>query len=388
MFCLKPVEENKESPRIQEIDEDADNSPPIINDVDSDEEDSPEESKANPVNSSPIILDLDGSSRNPGQSNSQIVSSVKRGDDSRSEDTALTHHRLRVSWDNIESGKVRGPTDRRGLGFSGPPGKARDDKTPLGKQPFVASSTPTAVSSLPVLPPMIMVAAVSTSNENQGMGTGGPETVSEIHPSSVIETPFTEYPRHCLYVRDLVLCRKNGEGRYLVDSALTINTTLADTGAGPSVVTTTLLASLPDDACISREEQEQKLDAIAGPDGSPLIPRGHVSLVFSISGVPFRHRFLVIEGRDQRPETRNRRCRSISIKRCLHALPHAWTQCMLPRSPAGRLPRLTRWRNSPLPARRPPMEHVSHKSRRAPRRLQEARGRCALCGSDSSPPAS
>eukprot|EP00962_Isochrysis_galbana_P046552 scaffold18765_cov131-Isochrysis_galbana.AAC.1 len=55
-------------------------------------------------------------------------------------------------------------------------------------------------------------------------------------------------------------------------------------------------ASLPDDACISREEQEQKLDAIAGPDGSPLIPRGHVSLVFSISGVPFRHRFLVIEG--------------------------------------------------------------------------------------------
>eukprot|EP00962_Isochrysis_galbana_P026946 scaffold8421_cov114-Isochrysis_galbana.AAC.8 len=72
----------------------------------------------------------------------------------------------------------------------------------------------------------------------------GPETVSEIHPSSVIDTPFTEYPRHCLYVRDLVLCRKNGEGRYLVDSALTINTTLADTGAGPSVVTTALLESL------------------------------------------------------------------------------------------------------------------------------------------------
>eukprot|EP00962_Isochrysis_galbana_P019890 scaffold5797_cov115-Isochrysis_galbana.AAC.10 len=116
-----PVEENKESPRTQEIDEDADNSPPIINDVDSDEEDPPVESKANPVSSSPIILDLDGSSRNHGQSNSQIVSSVKRGDDSRSEDTALTHHRLRVSWDNIESGKVRGPTDRRGLGFSGPP---------------------------------------------------------------------------------------------------------------------------------------------------------------------------------------------------------------------------------------------------------------------------
>eukprot|EP00962_Isochrysis_galbana_P032277 scaffold10577_cov233-Isochrysis_galbana.AAC.1 len=67
-------------------------------------------------------LGVCGSSRNHTQSNRQIVASVKRGDDSRSEDTALTHHRLRVSWDNIESGKVRGPTDRRGLGFSGPPG--------------------------------------------------------------------------------------------------------------------------------------------------------------------------------------------------------------------------------------------------------------------------
>eukprot|EP00962_Isochrysis_galbana_P012918 scaffold3680_cov133-Isochrysis_galbana.AAC.1 len=37
---------------------------------------------------------------------------------------------------HIESGRVRGPMDRRGLGFSGPPGKARDDRTPLGKQPF------------------------------------------------------------------------------------------------------------------------------------------------------------------------------------------------------------------------------------------------------------
>eukprot|EP00962_Isochrysis_galbana_P053953 scaffold25489_cov238-Isochrysis_galbana.AAC.1 len=65
---------------------------------------------------------------------------------------------------------------------------------PLGKQPFVASSTPTTTTatSLPAAPPMIMVATVSTSNEDQGMGTSGPETVNEIHPSSVIDTPFTE----------------------------------------------------------------------------------------------------------------------------------------------------------------------------------------------------
>jgi hypothetical protein len=28
--------------------------------------------------------------------------------------------------------------------------------------------------------------------------------------------PSWLYPRHCLYVRDLVLCRQNGEGRFIV----------------------------------------------------------------------------------------------------------------------------------------------------------------------------
>jgi hypothetical protein len=120
--------------------------------------------------------------------------------------------------------------------------------------------------------------------------------VQQLESPKIIETPFEEYPRHCLYVRDLVLCRTNGEGSYLVDSALTVNTTIADTGAGPSVVTTSLLDTLPDDVCITRSLDERPSGTILGPDGSPLIARGYAHLTFLLSGTLFRLNFLVIEG--------------------------------------------------------------------------------------------
>eukprot|EP00962_Isochrysis_galbana_P061256 scaffold36307_cov124-Isochrysis_galbana.AAC.2 len=114
-----PVEEDKESPRIQEIEEDTDtdNSPPIIKDVDSDEEDLPVDGNSNPVNASPILLDLDGSSRNHSHSNSQIVATVNRGEDSRSEDTALKPSILRKR--RPEEGARMGEEWEGGGGVSG-----------------------------------------------------------------------------------------------------------------------------------------------------------------------------------------------------------------------------------------------------------------------------
>jgi len=44
-----------------------------------------------------ILIDLDG----PSHRHSHIVAAVKRGEDSRTEETALTHHRLRISWDQL-----------------------------------------------------------------------------------------------------------------------------------------------------------------------------------------------------------------------------------------------------------------------------------------------
>jgi hypothetical protein len=62
------------------------------------------------------------------------------------------------------------------------------------------------------------------------------------------------------------------------------------------VVTTSLLDTLPDDACMTRSLDERPAGTILGPDGSPLIARGYAHLTFSLSGALFRHKFLVIEG--------------------------------------------------------------------------------------------
>ena len=53
----------------------------------------------------------------------------------------------------------------------------------------------------------------------------------------VIDTPKFTAPRHSLYVRDLRILREGtGDGILLADTALTASP-VADTGAGPSVIT-------------------------------------------------------------------------------------------------------------------------------------------------------
>jgi hypothetical protein len=66
--------------------------------------------------------------------------------------------------------------------------------------------------------------------------------------------------------------------------------------AGPLVVTTSFLDTLPGDVCMTRSLDERPAGTILGPDGSPPIARGYAHLTFSLSGYLFRHKFLVIEG--------------------------------------------------------------------------------------------
>lgn len=78
-----------------------------------------------------------------------------------------------------------------------------------------------------------------------------------------------------------------------------IKESISDTGAGPSLVGSLLLSRLPADAAVSRSQTTPTVNSdLVGPDGQPLVSRGSVSLVFTLSGHPFRHDFLVIEGGD------------------------------------------------------------------------------------------
>ena len=59
------------------------------------------------------------------------------------------------------------------------------------------------------------------------------------------------------------------------------------------------MARLPADAAVSRSSSHATVNEdLVGPDGNPLISRGTVTLVFALSGHPFRHDFLVVEGGD------------------------------------------------------------------------------------------
>ena len=106
--------------------------------------------------------------------------------------------------------------------------------------------------------------------------------------------------RQCLQVRGVSVCRqaKTRQSKptfYVVDVALMIRRVLADTGAGPSIITTGLLASMPADACVSRDSSAH-IGRVDGIDGQPLLTHGVATIVFDMNGTPCRHTFIVVEG--------------------------------------------------------------------------------------------
>ena len=122
------------------------------------------------------------------------------------------------------------------------------------------------------------------------------EDIAEIPPP----LPFTV---HCAYIKDFVVARHSGTRKrpgklYSVGSATCrIGMSLGDSGAGPSIIGTQLLSSLPADSCVSRSSSTPAVDEnLIGADGNPLVTHGTVTVVFTMSGHAFRHEFLVIEG--------------------------------------------------------------------------------------------
>jgi hypothetical protein len=117
----------------------------------------------------------------------------------------------------------------------------------------------------------------------------------EIPSCDVTETPTADCSRHCLFISDFIICRRQGESTYLKDTDLRVPKALADTGAGPSVITTDLIALMPKDASIDMDHLDPNPN-VCGADGNQLTTHGHATIVFALAGLACRHRFLVIEG--------------------------------------------------------------------------------------------
>ena len=116
-----------------------------------------------------------------------------------------------------------------------------------------------------------------------------------VHSSAVTNTPLSGCHRHCLFILDFVICRAQGQSNYIQDDVLRVPRALADTGAGPSVITTEQINLLPRDASVTRDYIDANPN-VCGPDGRTLTTDGHATIVFTLSGLACRHRFLVLEG--------------------------------------------------------------------------------------------
>ena len=83
--------------------------------------------------------------------------------------------------------------------------------------------------------------------------------------------------------------------RYDVSLFHTISRALIDTGAGPSVITTELLAALPKDCCVFRDTEDHG-PPLTSADGRPLRQAGSARVFFLLGDTPCRHDFYVVEG--------------------------------------------------------------------------------------------
>jgi hypothetical protein len=114
--------------------------------------------------------------------------------------------------------------------------------------------------------------------------------------SKLTGTPVTSVEPHCCYVPNVIVCREQKDGEVYDDESLFVPRTLADTGAGPSVITTELLDALPSDACVQRD-YDAAVGELVGPDGKPLQTHGHATVIFWLNGLSCVHCFLVMSGK-------------------------------------------------------------------------------------------
>ena len=139
-----------------------------------------------------------------------------------------------------------------------------------------------------------------------------PRTVASVECATSRETGITDedfattppltspIPTNSLYVKGVSVMRaaptrKREPKRYVVAPVTAaVPRCLADTGAGPSIITTELLAQLPADS-VTRDPAAAT-EPLNGPDGKPLRLHGTADIRFDLDGTACRHTFIVCAG--------------------------------------------------------------------------------------------
>ena len=114
---------------------------------------------------------------------------------------------------------------------------------------------------------------------------------------------------HAMFVKGLRIIqraqsRKRSDSTYDINCALAttmepseaVEESLADSGAGPSVITTGLIERLPTNCDISWR-RDAAVAPVSAADGQPLRLQGTAVLSFYLGNTPCRHEFIVVQGK-------------------------------------------------------------------------------------------
>jgi hypothetical protein len=107
---------------------------------------------------------------------------------------------------------------------------------------------------------------------------------------------------YCAYLKNVRIAQRWEDGkkrRYRLNSACCwIRSSIADSGAGPSVIGNNLMHALPPDAVVNHNPQAPHMGPVIGPSGERLLMLGTVTIVFAVENRPYTHNFQVVDGGD------------------------------------------------------------------------------------------
>ena len=107
---------------------------------------------------------------------------------------------------------------------------------------------------------------------------------------------------YCAYLKNVRIAQRWEDGkkrRYRLNSACCwIRSSIADSGAGPSVIGNNLMHALPPDAVVNHNPHAPRMGPVIGPSGERLLMLGTVTIVFAVENRPYTHNFQVVDGGD------------------------------------------------------------------------------------------
>ena len=123
------------------------------------------------------------------------------------------------------------------------------------------------------------------------------DTKTEVAAEEVALPSSSRPHAHSLYLTDLRFARRRGSdlsSKRLACAVVSPTSCLADTGAGPSLVTTSALEQIPRECCT--RHPDAPVSPIDGPNGQPLRTSGTATLTFALNGQLYEHLFVVVVG--------------------------------------------------------------------------------------------